>query len=370
MFLARYCALLHIPEEKRNTFILPALFLKPSTYGLGLPELRTPILGTILCNLAQFLNSANPITSQVATYVFSKDHHDRHQCRKPTFPTFHSTINILHSERRILVQTPFHQSINSKANRLYPSIFSTDNVIIVNKDALYETSLRTLLPEQQIQSYLLVIDGSHVHETEDFSSKVQAQMASFTSLPPPDNYGINQAIFANPTLGHYGHTVWQRKNGFTRGENTLIWIYQEEPAVPQYTQNLPCSICTQEFTGNAKIIQCTCSCCQCRAHQICYETSAPTTTNNKAVKTRKTWRCPDCTLDDKTFPKKRFCGTPVKDWFLYQLVKNHNDTAYYLKGVSHTFQYSQFFEKNSAATCQERYLYKICRGSTSYVSKC
>lgn len=61
-------------------------------------------------------------------------------------------------------------------NRLYSSIYSTRNIIMHNKDALYETSLRKPLSEQHTKSYLLVIDGS-----QDFSSQVQAEIMYFSS---------------------------------------------------------------------------------------------------------------------------------------------------------------------------------------------
>ena len=74
------------------------------------------------------------------------------------------------------------------------------------------------------------------------------------------------------------------------------------------------------------------------------------TKTNTALSAKNIWKCPDCTTDDETFPRQKFRGTPVKDWFLYQLIKENDDTGFFLKGVTHSFRYSDFFNKASEAT--------------------
>ena len=129
---------------------------------------------------------------------------------------------------------------------------SPKNIAIINKDALYENSLRELLPENKTQSYLLVVDGSHTHECQEFSSLVQTEMATHTMQQTPvstdTNHQIHHTIFATPSLGNYGNMVCQKKRSLTRGDETLIWIYQEEPEFPQFPLNLPCTVCKQQFS--------------------------------------------------------------------------------------------------------------------------
>ena len=84
---------------------------------------------------------------------------------------------------------------------------------------------------------------------------------------------------------------------------------------------------------------------------------------NQSSASHNKWKCTYCELDDKTHPSTRFRGTPLKDWFLYQLVRNCNSPGYFLKGVTHRLPYSSFFNDNKTGTPQERHLYKICRGS-------
>jgi hypothetical protein len=273
---------------------------------------------------------------------------------------------MLHQDRRIIAQTPSHQSINTKVNRLFASIYPIEEISIASKDALYENSLRQLLPQQETHSYLLVVDGSHVHETQQFAAHVQNKFATYTNtvLTPPTNtrFRINHIIFANATLGNYGYTVVQKKQRLIAGTDNLIWIYQEEPEQPNYSLNLPCMLCGEECTSKQITLQCNSACCQSRKHQSCYQHHKAKRKANASSASKIAWKCTDCELDEKTHPRQRFRGTPVKDWFLYQLVRNCNDTGFILKGVTHSLPYSSFFSHNKTGTLQERHLYKICRG--------
>lgn len=98
------------------------------------------------------------------------------------------------------------------------------------------------------------------------------------------NYAINQAIFAISTLGNYGHTLLQRKNCFTRGDNNLIWICQEELEQPRYMLNLPCTVCAKQLDKNAAIVECRSPCCQYRAHLAFYKRTISKGKNNNAGK--------------------------------------------------------------------------------------
>jgi hypothetical protein len=166
------------------------------------------------------------------------------------------------------------------------------------------------------------------------------------STPPTNtNFKINQAIFANATLGNYGYTVLQNKQRLIKGTDNLIWIYQEEPEQPHYSHNLPCMICEKECTSKQITVQCSGACCQSRIHQSCHQQPKAKRKANASNASHNTWKCADCELDDKAHPSLRFRGTPVKDWFLYQLVTKHNGTDFVLKGVTHRLSYSSFFNK-------------------------
>jgi hypothetical protein len=273
---------------------------------------------------------------------------------------------MLHFEKRIFAQTPSEQGINSRANKLYSSIYSTSEVIIQNKDALYENSLRAVLPgEQHTTSYLLVVDRSHIHESKDFSSHVQAEMATTTSeqLTTVNSipYNNNQIIYSTPTLGNYGHTVWQRKQSLSAGHDIYIWIYQEEPANPEYLLNTPCTVCKEQLSQSDIITSCNSPCCQSRTHSTCISESNANTRSKKQKSSK--WKCPNCKLDDQTYPQQKFCGTQVADWFLYQLVRDNDVGGFLLQGVTHDFLYSQYFDSSTPVTLQERQFFTICRGS-------
>ena len=109
MVFSCYCDILQIHKNDRDVNIMPNLFLATQSYGLGLPCLKSPILGTILANLCQFLNSTNPIISAVSKYVFAKDRLERQENDPPTFPTLHNALNLLHNERRYFAEMPTNQ---------------------------------------------------------------------------------------------------------------------------------------------------------------------------------------------------------------------------------------------------------------------
>ena len=262
---ATYCQILQIDKSKRSTHISPNLFLKKDKSGLALPELRTPILGTILCNLAQFLNSVNPIISAIAKYSFLKDHDDRRNHYEPTFPTLHNTLNLLHQERRIFAQTPTDISaFNDKVNCLYRYI-STSDVPLCQRDPLYQNSLRKLSTDMpNSNNYLLVLDASHVFESQQYSTQVQTEMISQQNRPRNEvityQRDINQHIATNPTIGNYGYAVLQEKQRLRLQGKNFIWIYEEQPQQPTYSLNLPCMYCQESFTKKQPPIDCSSPC--------------------------------------------------------------------------------------------------------------